>query len=102
MAVPRGLIEQLLMVQRQQRAIAVGLQRDRHLRFTLRCRMPRPAERQYPVPPHLAIDAGDFVMPAVLHLEAAPVAAADPRIDIGPHRAGDDLRGPEPSGYFFR
>ena len=41
-------------------------------------------------------------MLAVLHPEADPVASADPRIDVGPHRTGDNLRGPEPSGYFFR
>src|SRR3984957_14867201 len=90
------------MVQRQQRAVAVRPQRDLYPGFPFRRRTPPPAQRQSLVRHHLAIDAGDFVMLAILHLEADPVAAADPRIDVGPYRAGDDLRGPEPSGYFFR
>src|ERR1700688_976213 len=49
MAVAGGLIEELLMMQRQQRAVAIGLQRDRHQRLAFRGRMPCPAEHQKPV-----------------------------------------------------
>ena len=97
-----GLIEQCLMVQRQQRAPAVGLQRHRHQRFAFRGRMPGPAEHQFFVRHHLVIDPADFMILSVAVGEADTKSPADPRIDNGVHRAGLDLRRPEPARYFFR
>src|SRR5258706_3407335 len=81
MAVARGLIEQLLMVEREQRALAVRLQRDRHQRFAFRRRMPGPAEHQPLVRHHLAIDSADLVI-LVVGRKADAEASADPRVDV--------------------
>src|SRR6202161_1323683 len=102
MAVARGLIEKRLVMQRQQRAVAVRLQRHRDLRFALRRRVPGPAEHQQPVRHHLAIDAADFAMFAIFHFETDAITAADARVDDGLLGAGLDLRRPEPAGYFLR
>src|ERR1700682_1707669 len=100
-AVACGLIEELLMVKRQQRTIAVRLQRNRHQRFAFRRRMPRPAEHQPLVRHHLAIDAAGFVI-LVVGREDDAEAPADPRVDVRLHRANLGVRGPEPTRYFLR
>src|SRR5260370_18828165 len=61
-AVAGGLIEQLLVRKREQRAVAIGLQRHRHHRFAFRRREPRPAEPQLLVRYHLLTDAADFLV----------------------------------------
>src|SRR5882757_7170159 len=102
-AVARGSIEELLMVQRQQRADAIRLQRDREQRFALRRRMPGPAEHQPLVRYDLAIDAADLEMLAIGGVEADAVSPANAEISLCLQRAFLQLRGhPEPSGYFFR
>src|SRR6476660_9389723 len=101
-AVARGLIEQLLVMEREQRAAAVRLQRDRHQRFAFRGRMPGPAEHQPLVRHHLAIDAADFAILSVFLAEAEAVAPADPRVDAGMLRAWLDRRRREPARYFLR
>src|SRR5258706_7149700 len=102
MAVARGLIEQSLVVQSEQRAAAVRLQRDRYQRFAFRGRMPGPAEHQPLVRHHLAIDAADFAILTVFLAEAEAVASADPRVDAGLLRACFDRRRHEPARYFLR
>src|ERR1035438_2611743 len=64
--------------------------------------MPGPGEHQPRVRHHLAIDAADFAMFAVVHVETDAVASADAQVDVGPHRAGDDLRRPEPLHQLLR
>src|SRR5512141_1163936 len=88
-------------MQCQQRAVAVGCQRDGHLRLPFRRRMPRPAEHQPLVRHYLAIDAADFVN-LVIGSEADAKMPADPRVDVGLTRTWFGVRAPEPSDYFFR
>src|ERR1700731_2166343 len=102
MAVARGVVEKPLVMQRQQRAVPVGLQRHRHYRFVFRRRAPGPAEHQKPVRHQLPINAADFAMLAMFDVEADAVSAAAPRINGSPLGAGLDLGRPEPAGYFFR
>src|SRR5882757_5030501 len=101
-AVARGRIEELLMEQRQQRAGAIRLQRDREQRLALRRRMPGPAEHQPFVRHDLAIDAADLEILAVGACEADAVAAADTQVGLGLHRAFLDAGRSEPRDYFFR
>src|SRR5882757_6496051 len=68
-AIACGLVEQLFVVQGEKRAVTVRLKRHRDQRFTLRRRMPGPAENKFPVRHHVAIDAADLVMSAVRHIE---------------------------------
>src|SRR5258708_12726589 len=100
MAVTRGLIEQLLMVEREQRALAVRLQRDRHQGFTFRRRMPGPAEHQPPVRYHLAIDAADFVI-LVVGGEADAKTSADSPVDVRLLRASLAPRRRDPRRFLF-
>ena len=100
MAVARGFVEELFMVQRQQRAAAVRLQRHRDLRFPFRRRVPCPAERDPGVRRHFAIDAADLKILAIAAFEADAVAAADAQIDVRLHRTGLDLRGPNQCAIF--
>src|SRR6266446_6465779 len=100
--VARGLIEQLFVVEREQRAVAVRLQRDRHQRFALRCRMPGPAEHQPLVRHYLAVDPADLMMLSVFVGEGDAVAAANPCVDARVPGAGLDRRRPEPAGYLLR
>src|SRR6476660_8030503 len=102
MVVARGLIEQLLVVEREQRAVAVGLQGDRHQRFTFRRRMPGPAEHQPLVRHHLAIDAADIVILTVFLAEADAVTPADPGVDVRLLRAWLDRRWREPARHSLR
>src|SRR5712675_2287920 len=95
-AVARGSIEELLMVQRQQRAGAIWLQRDREQRFALRRRMPGPAEHQPFVRYDLAIDTADLEIFAVFAGEVDAVTPADAQIGLGLQGALLHLRGPEP------
>src|SRR5579871_813491 len=101
MALARRLIEQLLMLQREQRALAIRLQRDRHLRFTLGRRMPGPAEDEAPVRHHLAVDAADLIIFACRG-EAEAEASADPHIRLGLQRVRARVRPAEPAHYFLR
>src|SRR5260370_6981058 len=92
----RGLIEHLLMVEREQRAVAVRFQRDRDLRFALRRRMPRPTEYQPLIRHHFAIDAAGFVI-LVVGREADAEASADPRVDVRLHHANPRVLGSQPT-----
>jgi len=83
MTIARGLVEQPLMMKRKERAVAIGLQNDRHLRFALGRRMPGPAENETLVGHHLAVDTADFVIFAIGR-EAEAKAPADPRINLRP------------------
>ena len=100
MAVARGFVEELFMVQRHQRAAAVRLQRHRDLRFPFRRRVPRPAERDPGVRSHFAIDAADLKILAIAAFEADAVAAADAQIDFRLDRTGLD-REARTSALFF-
>src|SRR5882757_1592581 len=92
MTVTRGLVEELLMMQRQQRAGAVRLQRNRQQRLALRRRMPGPAHHQQLVRDNIAIDAADLEMLAVDAGEADPIAAANARIGLRLQRSFLHLR----------
>src|ERR1700738_5176531 len=100
-SIARGLIEQLLVGQREQRAVTVRLQRDRDQRFAFRGRMPGPAEHQFLVRNHLAVDTANFVV-LVIGGEADAVTAAGPRVDLRLKRARLGVRASEPADYFFR
>src|SRR5258708_39574815 len=100
-AVAGDLIEQLLVRKREQRAVAIGLQRHRHQRFAFRRRVPRPAEHQPLVRYHLAIDAADFVV-LVVGRKADTKTSTDPRVDVGAERGRLAVGAPEPSDYFLR
>src|SRR3954469_14943778 len=101
-AIARGLVEELLMVQRQQCAGTVRLQRNGEKRFAFGRRMPGPAEHQPFVRHDLAIDAADLDFFTVGGLETDAVASADAQIRLRLHRALLDLRRAEPRDYFFR
>ena len=68
-AVARGRVEELLMRQRQQRAVAVGLDQDRHQRLALRRRLPGPGEYELLVRDDLAIMPADVMLLAIRRLE---------------------------------
>src|SRR5882672_5619143 len=59
--VTRALVEELLVGQRQQRAVAIGLEQHRDQRFALRRAVPCPGEYELLVRPHLAVGAADLV-----------------------------------------
>src|SRR6185295_8474398 len=67
--VARRLVEELLVDQRQQRAVAVRPDDNGHQRFTFRHGSPGPGELKFLVRNHLAIDAADVVLFAVFGLE---------------------------------
>src|SRR5476651_2775207 len=77
------LVEELAVGQRQDRAVAVGPEVDRDLRFALRRGAPGPAEHQPAIGHDLAIDAAHVVALAVADLELDPETAADADIDLG-------------------
>src|SRR5215472_17820582 len=101
MAVARRLVEQLLMVERQKRSLAIRLQGDRHQRFALGRRVPGPAEDEAAVGHHLAVDTADLVILS-LGREAEAKAPTDPRIDLSCRRLGPRVRPAEPAHYFLR
>src|SRR5258708_3218545 len=100
-AVTRGSIEQLLVMYGQQRAVAIRLQRHRHLRFAFRRRVPGPAEHQTLVRHHLAIGPADFVIFGIGG-EADAKTPADFWVDVGLKRVTFGVRTPEPLDYFLR
>src|SRR5438067_2893227 len=102
MAVTGGLVDELFVVERKQRALTLPLQQHRNQRLALRRRMPGPTEHQPLIRHHLAIDAADFEVLAVLPVEAEAIAAADPCIDAGPLGPRLYARGSKPPHYFFR
>src|SRR5262245_64216376 len=90
--VARSLVEELLMREDHQGAVAIGPDRYRHQRPALGRRVPGPAEHQPLMRHHFAIDAADLGMLAGLHVETDAVAAADADIEFGAERAGPGLR----------
>src|ERR1700739_300403 len=97
----RSLVEQMLMMQREQRAVAVRLQGDRHLRFALGRRMPGPAEDEAAGGPHLAINGAGPVIFAVGG-KAEAKAPADAHVDLCLQSLGPRIGPTEPADYFFR
>ena len=83
MVVARLLVEELLVRQRQDRAVAVGLEVDRDLRFALRRAAPRPAEDQPAARHDLVVDAAHVVLAAVIAAKADMEAAAHPDVGLG-------------------
>ena len=69
MAIARGLVEELLVDQRQQRSTLVRLDQDGDERLALRRRAPGPGEDELFVAHHLAVDAADVMLLAVLCVE---------------------------------
>src|SRR6185369_5007676 len=102
MTVARGLVEQLFVVERKQRALPLGFEQHRNQRLALGRRMPGPAKHQPLIRHHLAIDAVDLEVLAVIPVEAEAIAATNPRIDAGALAAGLYPRGSKPTHYFFR
>src|SRR5665648_122280 len=99
MAIARGLVEELLVNQSEERAVAIGLDENGHQGLALGHGAPRPGEHQLLVGDHLAIRAADVMLLAVLGVEGNGVAAAGPHIGLGmPHGPGI---GAEPSHDFF-
>src|SRR5258708_15976779 len=99
--VARRLIEELLVRQRQDRAVIVGLEVDRDLRFALGRALPGPGEDQLAVGHDLAIDAAHALVRAVGRPELHVEAAADAQVGLGDGRlvvAGDA----PPADHFFR
>src|SRR5262245_55554955 len=75
-AIARGLIEELLVDQRQHRSRPVGLDEDRDQRLALGRGAPRPGENEFLLRNHLAIDAAHVMLFAVLGREGNGVAAS--------------------------
>src|SRR5207244_10665393 len=96
-AVARALVEELLVGQRQQPAVTIGLEQHRDQRFALRRRVPCPGEHKLLVRQHLAVDAADLV-PLVVGVCNHPIAATDAQIGLGLYAL--DLSRPEPARYF--
>src|SRR5476649_254009 len=81
--VARLLVEELLVRERQDRAVGVGLDVDGDLRLTLGRRAPRPAEDQLAVGHDLFVGAAHVVLLAGVALEADMEAAADAQVRLG-------------------
>src|SRR5262245_54254749 len=101
-AIARLLIKELLVVERQQSAVAVLRHRHGHERLALGCGMPGPRKDQTAVGDHLAVDAADLVMFTVLGLEAEAIAPSRAHIHLGLDRTALGLARSEPVHYFFR
>src|SRR5262245_31802540 len=99
-AVARGLVEELLVLEREQRAVAVGSQRDRHQRLPLRHGAPHPREDQLAVRNHLAIGSADVRFRVVGCTKAGAEVAADAWIWLCAQRVC--LRGAPPVHYLLR
>src|SRR5882757_580023 len=78
-AVAGGLVEELLMGEREQCAFAVGLERDRHQRFPFRRALPCPGEHQLLVRDDVAVLAADAMLLAAGRAEDDVKASADAR-----------------------
>src|SRR5436190_7377860 len=97
-AVARGLVEELLVQQREQRALAVGRQRDRYQRLPLRHGAPHPGEDELPVGDHLTIGAADVMLLAIRRAEDDVEATADAHVQLCAQRLC--LLGAPPVRYF--
>src|SRR5579871_1268902 len=75
-AVARLVVEELLVGERQERAVAVGLEIDGDQRLALRRALPGPGEHQFPVRHELPIDAADVVIFAARRAHQPAIAAA--------------------------
>src|SRR5438874_2292412 len=98
--IARLLVEELLVGQRQQRAVAIRRDLDRHQGFALRRRFPGPGEDEFLVGHELAIDTADVVLFAARALHQPAIAAADARFALGLKHF--DFAGAHPAFYFFR
>src|SRR5215510_1207107 len=95
MPVARRLVEELLVRQGERGPVAVGPELDRHQRFALRRRSPRPREHELPVRDDLSKDPAHVVLLAARRAHDDAIAAADARIGLGAHRL--TLRRTEPA-----
>src|SRR3982074_822773 len=86
MTVARRFVEELLVGQRQQGAVAVGLELDRHQRFSFRRGPPGPGEDKPAVRHDLAERPAHIVLLAALCAPDAAIAAADARVGLGQYR----------------
>src|SRR5215467_7478832 len=100
MPIARVLVEELLVSEREQRAVAVRLDFDGHQRFPLWRRFPRPGEDEFVVGHEFAIDAADVVLLAVWTLHLPAIAPADTRVALDLEHF--DFAGTHPAFYFFR
>src|SRR5262245_60542849 len=98
-AVACFLVEELLVEEREHRAVAVDLQGDRHPRLPLGRALPRPSEHELLVRHHLAVDAADIMLLAVRRAHVKVVVPAHARFGLGAGRY--DLLRPNPARYFF-
>src|SRR5262245_37791694 len=95
MAVARSFVEELLVGQREQGAVAVARELDRHHRLALGRRPPGPGEYELAVRHHLAEGSAHVVLLAV----AAPahhdaIAAADAGVSLRQHRIAGERTEP--------
>ncbi len=81
-AVAGRLVEELLVDQGQQRAVAVRLDENGDQRLAFRHGPPRPGELQLLVRDDLLIDAADVVLLAVFGVEHDMEAAADAHVGL--------------------
>src|SRR5262249_60650974 len=100
MPIARVLVEELLVSEREQRAVAVGLDFDGHQRLSLWRRFPRPGEDEFVVGHEFAIDAADVVLLAVWTLHLPAIAPADTRVALDLEHF--DFAGTHPAFYLFR
>src|SRR4029453_6032802 len=86
MAIARGLVEELLVGEREQGPVAVRLELDRYQRFALGRGSPGPGEHELPVRHHLAKRSAHVVLLAIGRGPHDAIAAADARVGLGQHR----------------
>src|SRR5215471_7348474 len=79
-AVARGLVEELLVNQGEDRSRAVRLDQNGHERLALWNGAPCPGEHELLVGHHLAVDAADVMLLTVLCAELDRVVAADAHV----------------------
>src|SRR5580692_6114825 len=99
-AIAGVVVEELLVGERQQCAVAVRLEQYRHQRFTFGHRFPGPGEDQLLVRHDLAIDTADIVLLAARRAHHPAITAAGARIAFGVRRL--DLAAAHPKLHFFR
>src|SRR5262252_9967778 len=100
MTIARLLVEELLMRERQERAVAVRLDLDRDQRFALGCAFPGPGEDQLLVRHEFAVNTADIVLFAVRGFHQPAITSAGPRLALDLEHF--DFAGAHPAFHFFR
>src|SRR6516162_4978951 len=82
MAVARSFVEEVLVPQRQDSPVRIGLELDGHEGFTFGRRVPRPGEDELLVLHEFEIGAGDLTALAVRRAKTDAIAAPGPCLDL--------------------